>query len=289
MRFPVGWAIFGYLLLQAPSIHSQSAFEGVPANRAVAVPFRLENGFLIVVKGRIGTQDNLRFLLDTGATISVVDSRVAERFTLERRSRDSFNFDRRLRWEVATFPEVQLGPVRAASVPMLVGRLAEYSENARNVDAIIGMDLLRLSSFTIEFDARNIIFHSVTQTNSANGRKQPSDCPILEVQIQGRPVRLIVDTGFPGILLYEERLRSSVPRLRTIGRVQDVTLGGRLQARQAILPDVILGARNRDVPAFLVTAPSSDIRPEIDGVIGLTFLKARRVNFDSVRNTLSWE
>lgn len=288
MRFL--WLSLGCLLLHAPSIHCQSIFFVDPAKPSgTAVPFQLENGFLILVEGRIGTQNNLRFLLDTGATISIVDNRVADRFTLDRRTRESFNFDRRLHWEVANFPEVQFGPVRAADVPMLVGRLTEYSENARNVDAIIGMDLLRLSSFTIDFGARNIIFHSVAQTNSATERKQPSDCPILEVQIQGRPVRLIVDSGFPGILLYEERLRSSLPRLRTIGRVQDVKLGGRLQARQTILPDVILGAKNRDVLALLVTAPSSDIWPEIDGVIGLTALKARRVNFDSVRNTLSWE
>jgi hypothetical protein len=72
----------------------------------------------------------------------MVDQRIAEKLKLDSRTAKSFNFDRNLKWETATVPEVQFGPVRAANVAVLVGDLARYSEFARKADAIIGMDLL---------------------------------------------------------------------------------------------------------------------------------------------------
>ena len=36
------------------------------------LPFRLSSGYLIQVEGRIGDQTNLKFILDTGASISMV-------------------------------------------------------------------------------------------------------------------------------------------------------------------------------------------------------------------------
>jgi Aspartyl protease len=57
------------------------------------LPFRVSSGYLIEVEGRIGTQNGLKFLLDTGATISIVDSRIADKIKLERRPAESVSFE----------------------------------------------------------------------------------------------------------------------------------------------------------------------------------------------------
>jgi predicted aspartyl protease len=99
-----------------------------------------------------------------------------------------------------------------------------------------------------------------------------------------RPVHLIVDTGLQGIVLYEERLRKSVPRLRTAGSIKNATMGGRMQVKQAALPDVVFGTRNREVRVlFLPTLPG------IDGILGISALQASRVHFDFSKKTVSWE
>jgi predicted aspartyl protease len=116
--------------------------------------------YLPQVEGRIGDQTHLKFILDTGASISIVDQRLVEKLKLDSGAAKSFNFDRNLEWDTATVPEVQFGPIRAANVAVLVGDLARYSEFAKKADAIIGMDLLKLSDVTIDFDARNLIFDS---------------------------------------------------------------------------------------------------------------------------------
>src|SRR5262249_10197192 len=124
------------------------------------LPFRIADGYLILVEGAIGTRTHLRFLLDTGASMSILDSKIADGMNLHRESAESFNFDRKLAWDQAAIPEVRFGPISAADTVMLVGPLAKYSEFARNVDAIIGLDLLHLHDFTIDYASKKIVFHS---------------------------------------------------------------------------------------------------------------------------------
>jgi predicted aspartyl protease len=254
-----------------------------------ALPFRLSSGYLIEVQGRIGDQAHLKFILDTGASITIVGQRIAQKLKLDAHPAQSFNFDRNLQWERATLPEVQFGPIRAANVAVLVGDLARYSEFAGKADAIIGMDLLKLSNVTIDFGAGNLILDPTEARPYSAGGDPMAQCLIVELQVQDRPVHLIVDTGLQGMVLYEERLRKSVPELRTAGSIKNATMGGRMQAKQATLPDVIVGKRNREVPVVLLPSPAAGTLPGIDGILGISALQARRVHFDFSRKTLTWE
>jgi predicted aspartyl protease len=254
-----------------------------------ALPFRLSSGYLIQVEGRIGDKAHLKFILDTGASISIVGQRIAQQLKLDAHPAESFNFDRKLQWETATLPEVQFGPIRAANVAVLVGDLARYSEFAGKADAIIGMDLLQLSNLTIDFGAGNLIFDLTDPRSYSAGRDPMAQCLIVELQIQDRPVHLIVDTGLQGIILYEERLRKSVPELRTAGSIKNATMGGRMQVKRATLPDVIIGNRNRQVPVVFLQSPAAGTLPGIDGIVGIAALQAHRVHFDFSRRKLTWE
>jgi predicted aspartyl protease len=270
---------------------SQADDQPRPSENAAGseLPFRLSSGYLIQVEGRIGDQTNLKFILDTGASISMVGQRIAEKLKLDAHTAQSFNFDRNLKWETATVPDVQFGSIRVANVAVLVGDLARFSEFASKADAIIGMDLLQLSNITIDFGAGKLIFDPTAPTAYSAGGDPLTKCLIVELQVQDRPVHLIVDTGLQGILLYEERLRQSVPGLRTAGSIKNATMGGRVPVKQATLPDVVFGTRNRQVPVLLLPSPGADMLPGIDGIVGVAALQARRVHFDFSRKTLSWE
>jgi predicted aspartyl protease len=260
-----------------------------PASSSAELPFRLSSDYLIQVEGRIGAQKNLKFILDTGASITIVDRKIADRLNLDRHQAQSFNFDRKLNWDAATLPDLQVGPLHATNITVFVGRLAEYSEFAKNVDGIIGMDLLKFTNLSIDFDSHKITFHPSIQKVSAVSGDPLSLCPILEVQVQGHPVRLIVDTGLAGMVLYLERLRQRVPGFRTIGPVVDATMGGRVPAKQATLPDVLFGKTNRDVSVLLVASPGPEMLPGIDGIIGIAALQAHRISFDFAARTLRWD
>lgn len=253
------------------------------------LPFRLSEGYLIQVEGQIGGRDHLRLILDTGATMSVVDRRIAKALDVERQPAESFNFDRKLSWDRATIPVIRFGPIEAKDIVVLVGDMAKYSEFACNVDAIIGLDILSLSNFTVDYGRRKLIFDTPIDIPTQTRVAAAPNCLILEIHVQGHPVQLIVDTGFPGILLFEERLRSSVPTIRLTRNILDVTLGERLLAKRTILENVAIGSVTRDVTVLLTKAPAAGTLPGMDGVIGISALSAHRVHFDFTRQTLTWE
>jgi predicted aspartyl protease len=274
-----------FFLPTAGQAKSQSA---TLENAGSELSFRLSSGYLIEVEGRIGNQTKLKFILDTGASISIIDQKIAEKLNLKMGAGKSLNFDRELKWKTAIIRDVQLGPIRADNVAVLVGDLARYSEFAAKSDAVIGMDLLRLSNISIDFDSRKMIFDSSPRAYVA-GSDPMVACLTVEIQVQNRPLHLIVDTGSPGILLYEQRLRDHVPGLRISGSVKSTTMGGRVPIRQTTLPQVVLGKRSREVPVIFLPSPPPGLPPNIDGVLGVSALQARRVHFDFMLKTISWE
>jgi predicted aspartyl protease len=252
------------------------------------LPFRLSQGYLIEVEGQIGTQARLKFILDTGASISIVDSRIADALNLKRQPATSFNFDRMLAWDQAVVPEVRFGPIKANNVVMLVGRSADYSEYAKNADGIIGLDLLKSSKVTVDYSTKKLVFHSLEQ-KPTEPDTTISECIVLDIEVQGRMIKLIVDTGFPSILLFEERVRKRVPDLKMPENALNVVMGQRLQAKRIKLPGVLIGTTRKDATVLLTKAPDAEILPAIDGVIGIAALKARRVDLDFTSRKLTWQ
>jgi predicted aspartyl protease len=294
VKLRIAFLLVSHLLFLARSCHSSAAnpVQDAPdtVRRPVAeLPFQLVGGYLIQVDGQIGTQNHLRFLLDTGATMSIVDSKIADGLKLDSQTIQSFNFDRTLTWRQATFPNLSFGPIRAANVVMLVGHLADYSKFNRNVDAIIGTDLLKLSNFTIDFDAKKVVFHSFNEAIPAATIDPLSSCIFLEIRVHDHPIRLVVDTGFPGILLFEERLITAVPNLDIPGRPLKVIMGEKLHAKQTTLRGIAIGSVRRDVTVLLVQSPAADVLPGVVGVAGIPALNAHRVNFNFVEGMISWE
>src|SRR5690349_24484754 len=106
------------------------------------MPFKLYAGYLIVVEGRIGAMGKLKFVLDTGATHSVIDRKLASKISVVRRSGKVLNFDKTIPAEWVEVPEVQFGPIEAAPFSMMVSDLRYFQSFATHVDAVIGLDLL---------------------------------------------------------------------------------------------------------------------------------------------------
>src|SRR6202035_132280 len=107
----------------------------------------LVGGYLIVVKGSIGDRRSLNFLLDTGATTSAIDRKLAERLNLPTRSGQMVSFDKLLQVQWCVLPELAYGPERATSVKVVVQDLRYLRSSGVAVDGVIGWDLLRRHSF----------------------------------------------------------------------------------------------------------------------------------------------
>jgi predicted aspartyl protease len=171
-----------------------------PSRTPSSLPFKLHAGYLVVVEGRVGTFTGLKFLLDTGATNSVLSRKIADKLSLLRRPGRVINFDKTLTTEWVTAPDVQFGDIQERNVSMLVGTLAHLQ--AEKVDAVIGLDILRKFSFSIDYHSGTVEFGFPDPASFSIPIDSNAICLTAEVQIGDRKFRLIVDTGMPGILLF---------------------------------------------------------------------------------------
>jgi len=251
------------------------------------IPFELREGFLIVVEGRIASLKGLKFVLDTGTSYSVVDRKVAEKLTLGRRPGRTFNFDKFVAVEWADFSEVEFGPIKAHNPSLMVGDLVNSSKIHGRADAIIGLDLLcACRQLLIDYETRRVIFRANTNASNTSSPRCP---PFLtmNVLVQGHSLRLIVDTGMGGILLYEDRLRKQVPNLRLENEKSGVQVGY-LRGMQAKLPGVWFGTSESEPTVFLIKGTSKD-PVGMDGYLGTRALKAQQIEFNFETNTLAWK
>jgi Aspartyl protease len=251
---------------------------------AMAISFDLASDFLVVVEGQAGSLRGLKFIVDTGATRSVIDRKVAARLQLKRHAGRIMNFDRYIPIEWAEVPELRMGPLRAEGVRVMVVNLAEYSEFAKSVDGIIGLDLLSKSEkFTIDYGKKRLYFEPL-----ANGTHRPIGCFVVPIVVQGFAMRLGVDTGLQDILLYGDRLKKRPVKVRTEGEPKTMMMG-RLEGRKVTLPGVQIGGPEEAITVVMIDGPGERIMPGLDGYLGVASLHAKRIEFDFAKMLLHWE
>jgi predicted aspartyl protease len=254
----------------------------------ISIPFRLYASYLIVVEGQVGSHKRLKFLLDTGATHSVLNRELAVGFGLLRRSGQLLNIDKSLPAEWVDGAEVQLGPIHATHFAMLVGDLRYFLSFATSIDAVIGLDLLRLSSFSIDFNAHTITFGPMDNSIGVP-MNVDSVCLTVQVLVGSSNLRLLIDTAAPALLLYEDRIADRLTGLRIRGETNGTSMAGWVPSKRAVTTSARLGGTDLDRTVFLVKAPAEDVLPGIDGYFGTAALNARRLDFDFETKTLAWK
>jgi len=112
----------------------------------------------------------------------------------------------------------------------------------------------------------------------------------VELQIEGRTLRLLLDTGAKDILLYQQNLKASIPGkwLPTTRRIYH--LAGKEELTQMVCLHSVQFGQNRweRLKMFLVDRPIDCCR-QFDGILGLPSLELSRVHFDFRLHQVSWE
>jgi hypothetical protein len=252
------------------------------------VSFELVSGYLVVMDGSIGPLHGLKFVLDTGATRSAVSSKVADQLRLRRLTGKVFNIDKIVKTDWAAIPEVEFGPIRATRVPVMVADLDYFKSLGCHVDAVVGLDLLRQRNFSIDFADKKVRFGQVEIGRHSTPMLSDDISLRVDAEADGRLLHLILDTGAPGPMMYEERLESRAVDYRVEEEDYGNRVNGILRLTKARVRRLQLGGRDIDHTVFLTHSPAKGELDGIDGFLGLTALKARRINFDFETNTLSW-
>ena len=257
----------------------------VSRETVVEVPFDLYQHHLVVTKGSIGPLNGLSLLIDTGTIPSVVDVRIARKLQLQTEPSMLVAFGQSVATQTTVLNGFRIGTLQTGPVPAGVSDLS-YLEGVR-IDAIVGLDVLVRTSFSIDYRTRVLSF-------SPGGREEsvaPLELawPFLTVQmtIAGQPVRLLVDTGSSDLVLFKSRLPAALLDTPWRGDKTVQYASGVARLERLSLRQVRLGARVWDkLTAWALDRVPDGYPPSIDGVLGVLALDCERVQFDFERNEL---
>jgi Aspartyl protease len=282
------------LTLSHPSVgSSQPTDPDVPETQSLAkghvkLPIRLHWGYLVVVEGSIGNQ-RLNFLIDTGAYPSVVDQKIAHDLGLAGQPSRVNLSNKSIQTRRVILPSLLLGPIRAESLPVLTEDLSFLQRAVGyKVDAIVGLDVLGKSSFTIDYKAKEMLFGPVEGLSfSAQFETGP---PIVTVQMrfQTRHLRLAIDTGGPDLMLFRSRLPDSTG-FQELGTEKVADVSGAFQRSRVRIPDVLLGNEEIGEQIAFVVDDLKDDGDNFDGVLGVRGPQFWKVAFDFEHRRFSWE
>jgi hypothetical protein len=246
-------------------------------------------GYLVVARGSVNNAGNLRFLLDTGASNTAIDRRVAARLGLHGQAGKVINFDKTVALEWTDVQEMTFGSEHARNVRVMIEDLGYLRSAGVRVDGVIGLDQLRGQSFLVDYARERVVF-GPTATGGMHGVPMRADARSIRVEVDlgERAVWMVADTGTRGIMLYEDTLKELLANYRVEGRTGGVSLGGPFENRIAIVPRLRLGGQDLDREVVLISAPGAKRLSGVSGYLGLASLDAKQVAFSFETNQLLW-
>ena len=251
------------------------------------VPFELYQHHLVVTKGSIGPLNDRNLLIDTGTIPSVVDGRIARKLRLKTEPSTLIAFGRQVPIESALFEGFRIGSRQSGPVPAAVGDLS-YLKGAP-VDAIVGLDVLARTNFSIDYQTRVL--------NFAPERREDAVAPLeivwpfvtVRMTIAGHQVRLLVDSGSSDLVLFKTRMPAALSGAPWRGDKTVQYASGPARLQRLELRQAGLGTHVWDkLPAWALDRVPDGYPPSIDGVVGVLALGCQRVRFDFEKGELGW-
>lgn len=276
----------GLSLLAVWSVYGGNA---KPRASGSELAVEIDDGYLIVAPGNVGELRGLRFLLDTGASTTVIDRRVAKKLGMVGGETKVVNFDKTVQAKWGTVASISFGAEQAADVRVLIEDLRYLRTSGAWVDGVIGLDLLRRKSFLVDYARKVVVFGA---TESGGMRAAPLRAGETEVCVEaelgGRKVWMIADTGLWGTVLYE---RGGSPRLadyRRGAQGEARSLSGSLKSMQGVVSEFKLGGQDLERQVLLVDAPDVKMLADVAGYWGPASLGAKQIFFDFAGKELRW-
>jgi predicted aspartyl protease len=269
------------------AVSDSSAYQPKPYRD---IPFQMYRGYLIVVQGSLGASQNLNFVIDTGTDPSVIDSSVAQNLHLLEVAGTLAVHDQNVDVKQGVLPMLQVGGLRTGPLPVLIRDLAFLHKGLGiRIDAVIGLHVLSLSDFMVDYVTRRIVFGSVQLSSSAAASQSTPPWLTVRMELDGIPARLLVDTGASSIFLFQSCIFDRLPQLTKLGEAMSSNMGGEFRLKRVLLARTNLGRTDFGHQSAFLVAGQKDKSCDFDGLLGTSALGFKQVAFDFRRRTFSWK
>src|SRR5215469_2440948 len=252
------------------------------------LPLQLLSNHILVVQGLLNGQPS-KLVIDTGARPTAVDSATAERLGLrsnEGRSGTVAVVGGRVPAYLSMLSDVELGPIHVNLLPVVVTSLSWIRQQTGvDVDAVVGWDVLANCTVQIDYRAKRISFGPVRVRGTQVPLVEDSGMPTVEASLDGKKIRLLLDTGGSGIVLFPALLSKTVNRAfgGTTARLNN--LAGEKDLQQIRLKNLTIGAADMSGRMALIAGDPKCC--SFQGILGISALQFDRVTFDSHRGLVA--
>jgi predicted aspartyl protease len=238
---------------------------------SVTVKFKLQDDYAILVPAKLGNGRSIQVMIDTGSAETLLDSAQANRLKLK--SQEDVQI---VLWadmiagKRVTVDHIKIGNLDFANQSMLAADLGQFSEDLRTqVDLIVGYKMLcTLDSFQIDYVARVLSLVRSVPVEKTHHCEDHS-LPIVNAMIAGhKPLRLLVDTGIKGLVVFGEDREYGASNIDNTGGTRLNALPG-LNMRRVQLQNIDFGEGTvvKTPKAYLVE-PHPPNLSWIDGFLG---------------------
>src|SRR5216683_1777983 len=259
------------------------------AHVTVKLPIRLFWGYLVIVEGSIGNTQKLHFLVDTGAYPSAVDQKIARNLGLAEQPARVNLANKSVQTRLVVLPSLLVGPLHAEALPVLTEDLSFLRKAlGYKVDAIVGLDVLRKSSFTINYKTKEMLFGPVERLTFSAPFETDTPLVTIRTRFEDRQLRLMLDTGTPDLMLLQSRMPDSTS-WQTLETEKAANVSGTFRSRKVRIPEVYLGKETIGAQIASVVDDRKDDGDNFDGVLGVRGPQFWKIAFDFERRRFSWE
>jgi hypothetical protein len=261
-----------------------------PRPAKTTVPFQLYRDYMIVVQASAGPFKGLNFLLDTGATPSVLSPRLAQKLHLVAAPTAIPVLGGSAPGATATLSSLQLGPLHKQDLRVLIEDLSFIEKWLPfRIDGIVGLDLLAQSPFVIDYPSRELRFGPTapmpTSASTSVPLRMDQGLPIVDAIVDRASVHLLLDTGAPSLVLFEQPPTPALPLANPQPPPGGIGSFDRKSTRRITLQ--VGETQFGKEPAFVVRSPK-DSGHNFDGLISPAALGIARVAVDLDRGTLAF-
>ena len=291
-----GSLLLSFALTLAATGYGQTRVEVGREHKLEAIPvhceirFRTYRDYLVVVQGALGGNRRRNLIIDTGTDPSVIDSRVAQELHMAGVVGKLAVHDQVVDVQQAVLSSVQIGTLRAESLPVLIRDLGFLEKDLGiRIDAVIGLDVLSLSNFSINYTTKQIVFGAAPVSSSSVPFQSAPPWLTVRMEVDGVSIHLLLDTAASGILLFQSRIRDQLPQLISLGERTSSNMGGDFRLQRVLLATTNFGETDFGQQNAFVVEDQLDESPELDGLLGPSALGLKQIAFDFQRHTLSWK
>jgi predicted aspartyl protease len=260
-------------------------------SNSVKVRFKLYEKYLIVVQGSLGPLKKRNLLIDTGTNPTIIDQKIAQQLQLQpiTEAPDTMPvITGNVRVESSVLPRIECGPIHRESVRVVIQDLSPFTKMVgTRIDALVGLDVLGQESFRIDYSRKEIVFGPVGATGSTVRFASGPPFVTVPMTIENRHLKILVDTGTSGLLLFARQLGTWQAGLARIGIASTAGLAGPTYLPVAQVNESKMGEQDLRVrEVYLSNRPQCC---SFDGLMGISGARMKQIGFDFDHGIFSWQ